>query len=219
MAFNDWTGSLLDAPQEVIEAAIQKALNGAPAPHVSPFDAMLYCFVETSPEYRTEYTELYKWFVANFGDTDQVAVNEYGFSAWESSHPLINDMTRANNKFHWYHMKPIVKRIERNVRIQELDSGRHFSQKDRLELISAKAYDEQDYVRRNAISDWRASMTAAKNREFRMSEREILGKFQQPQQSKGVVDWFLDYNRRNPLTVGLVGASIYHKLKDAFTSK
>ena len=219
MAFDDWTGSLLDAPQEVIEAAIQKALNGAPTPHISPYDAMLYCFVETSPEYRTEYTELYKLYVSNFADSDQIAVNEYGFSTWESSHPLINDMTRANNKFHWYHMKPIVKRIERNVRIQELDSGRHFSQKDRLELISTKAYDEQDYARHVAIGEWRASANAARNREFRRSEREIFGKFQQTQQSKGVIDWFLDYNRRNPLTVGLVGASIYHKLKDAFGNK
>lgn len=219
MAFIDWTGNLVDAPYEVIETAIQKVLNGAPIPHMSPADAVSQVFIDENPEYRSEYQALCTWYVTEFAEVDQLNLNEYGFSTWQSSHPLINALNLVYNKFHWHHMKPIVKRIERNVRIQELDSGRHFSQKDRLELIASKAYEERDGDRRFELDVWSNASINAAYRRLRESGSEVAATLNRPQPSGSLIDRFADYNRRNPLTVGLIGATIYHKLKDAFSGK
>lgn len=219
MAFHNWTGSLIDAPFDVIEDAIQTVLKGAPAPYISPTDAISQIFIDANPEYRFEYLNLCKLYVNEFGHSDQLNLNEYGFSTWESSHPVINALRLVYNKFHWYHMQPIVKRIARQIRIQELSSGRQFSEADRIELIHAKAYDEQDRDRREALRRWRNDTVAESTRRIREIDRAASAPSHQQQSGGGIIDQLADYNLRNPLTVGIVGATIYHKLKDAFGIK
>lgn len=217
MAFDDWTSKLMDAPRDVIEDAIQKVLKGAPTPQISPLDAVSQVFVEEHPKYRSEYQELCNLYVREFGDSDQLDLNEYGFSTWESSHPLINSLQLVYNKFHWYHMKPIVKRVERTIRLRELNGDQQLSKSGRLELIAATAYEEQDYARRRAIEDWSNSSIKALYQRKHESDMELAATPNNSNQPMGsLIDWFADYNRRNPLTVGLVGATVYHKIKDLF---
>lgn len=216
MAFLDWTGGLMDAPRDVIEAAIQRTLNGAPVPYISPTDALPQVFVEHHPQYRMQYQDLCNLYIREFGEADQLDLNEYGFSTWKSSHPLINALMLVYNKFHWDHMKPIVKQMERTLRLRELNGESQSVGKNRIELIAAMAYEEQNTRHHRAIEDWTNSSINSLYERQRDSTRDLTAMNSHSNTSTGVVDWFNDYNRRNPFTVGLVGATIYHKIKDLF---
>lgn len=220
MASIEWTDKLINAPYDVVEAAIQKVLNGAPVPHISPTYALSQIILDDNPEYRSEYLDLCRLYVNEFGGSDKLELNEYGFSTWESVHPVINALHLLYNKFHWYHMKSIVKRIERKIRIQELESGQHFSQQDRTELVAAKAWDERESERRRALQEWRDQTITGVDHRLRASNKAIAEQLIPSKRETGsLVDRVLEYNTRNPLTFGIMGASLYHSIKDAFTSK
>lgn len=218
MNLNNQTGSLINASYEVIDAEIKAVLNGAPFPDISPLDISIQPSISRNFEYHNEYLALADFVSDRFAGASKLEVNKYGFSEWTSSHPLINKLTHANYPLHWHHMKSIVERLERQIRIKELESGQRYKEEDRIELIAAKATEERLAERDRLLDE---QMRSVVNR-VRQGHREFERSRNQPasvEQPKSVLDHLISFNNKNPFTTGFIGAAIYHKLKDTFAPK
>lgn len=224
MAFNTWTGSLVDAPYEVIEREFRRVLNGAPMPNLSESMVLFTESWADCPQHAKAYAALNRWYVDNLVESHNRNLNTYGFSEWESSHPLLSTMNKIFNPYHWYHMKRIVTEIERSVRINEIESRQKYDPRDRIELIIAKSIQQRKYeydiqldksgdeYRRKldkrceqSEENWRVINAAVNNR--RAAKRPSVG------------EQASNFYNNNPFWSGVVGALLYHKAKDTFGNK
>lgn len=219
MAYNLNAGNMANASFEAIEADIQRILNGAPEPYIDihcPYPSLIQ---HENPEYKEEYGALLEYRSKNFGNTRSKDVDEYGFSHWKSNHPLINDITMMYERYHWRHMQKYVEKIEREIKIRELESGTKYPKEDRVLLVRERAKQLRDEEYDWHEPQWKAALTEALNRPMREFFEDRKARLQQPDGGCGrtVVDDAVDFQQRHPFLAGLFGAELYHRIKDAFS--
>lgn len=219
MAYNLNAGNMANASFDSIDADVQRILNGAPEPDVDtscPYSTMI---LHETPEYAEEYQALLDYHARNFGHSRSWDVDEYGFSHWHSRHWLMDNITMTCEQYHWHHMKQHVEKIEREIKIRELESGVKYSNEDRIALVRERAKQLRDEEVDWHRPRWQAALTAAQlrpRREFLEDRMAAL----QPKQNNccgNVVDTAVDFQQRHPFLAGLIGADLYHRIKDAFS--
>lgn len=226
MAFNTWTSSIVDAPYDVIEGEIRRILNGAPLPNISESMVLFNLSWADCPQYAQTYLSLQKWYITEVIDSHDRNLNEYGFSEWESPHPFLNTMNKIFNPYHWYHMKRIVTEIERSVRINEIESRQKYDPKDRLELITAKAIQQRKYEydieldNGTAVSRRKLDERCAQSDENWRTINAAMAERSNPTNKRpSVGEQASNFYNNNPFWSGVVGALLYHKVKDTFGNK
>lgn len=209
----------INASFEAIEADIQRILNGAPEPYIDincPYPSMIQ---HESPEYKEEYGALLEYRSKHFGNSRSRDVDSYGFSHWKSNHPLINDITMMYEQYHWRHMQKYVEKIERELRISEIERGVKYSTADRVSLVSERAKQLRDEDVAWQEPYWRNALAEAMTRPMREFFEDRTARLQQPVAARraSVIDAAVDFQQQHPFLAGLIGANIYHRIKDALS--
>lgn len=218
--------SLVDASFLEIDHAIRRALVNGVLPQISPTTAPFGLAGGTDSDAIGSCYNLLLLYNERFASSHTRNLNEYGFSTWESPHPYLNDMNKIFNVYHWYHMNPIVKKVEREVRIAEIERGVPYTATERVELIVAKAI-----VIRQGEYEQTLKETAFHSRrrgEERISKMyadtkatftSLDNKKRAAKQQASVGERVSSFYSNNPFWSGVIGALLYHKAKDTFGNK
>lgn len=202
-AYDMWTGPLYNAPQEILEEALQRCLNGVPPPVITP-NRYKYDLWYMHTPYDAVYEQLLEFFKTHIRPDDAHNTFISGAPSWLPDHPLFRDMELNNSMFHYHWTEVFINHISKELKLTEIRQGWKYSDEDRETLIAEEMF-QQRYAERKNAED-----------RARLYEPQVqYVPTPEPEQPKTYVEIVQDFDNNHPFWSGFLGAALYFRIKDA----
>lgn len=214
-----------DSTFEELDAAVRRVGGYLPVPDVDFNQAPLYWLHLTNDyteEQKKRYERVYKeildpYLKYNADDIVPGCDKTFGFNDRELNHPLLNVMMLDTQRMHYKFMKPILKKVQRQVERQERKNGQKYDNVTFLRLVREQALE----LRREEMKIANTKSFAKFERETREAfnakmEAEFQQQLREERAAMSVGERVVDFAQEHPFMVGLIGGMMYQRVKHFF---